>query len=173
MHLWAKFSKNQLYDYTIIQQGIRGKYCERLMENGENLCQSSPCWFGGTCIGNSTDWLCLCPPGKTGINCKNYLSMADIIVKIKNKGFYVAKLSLFYRRVQKSYGQVYKQTGSITIGQDYAFYMPYDTDLTSTLLVVHAVAGKRVMTVKIDNSLTCFHTWGTTLFPAWSPMPCW
>lgn len=94
------------------------------------------------------------------------------MIKILNKGWYVAKLTLFYKRALSN-GDFYKQTGSITMGQDYAFYMPYDAQLSSTIVVAHAIAGVRIMSVKVESNPACFHVWGTTLFPVWSKMPCW
>ena len=92
---------------------------------------------------------------------------------MKNKGFYVAKLSLFYKRHPRSFTQVYQQSGSIPIGQDFMFFMPFDTDLESAYLVAHAIAGVRIMAAQIETTPICYHVWGTTLFPAWSQMPCW
>lgn len=63
-------------------KGIGGKYCENLLENGDNLCSSSPCWNGGVCLGNKTHWRCLCPENNTGMNCKNFTSKNLIYNKI-------------------------------------------------------------------------------------------
>lgn len=89
-----------------------------------------------------------------------------------NKGWYIAKLTLFYKR-SLSNGEIYRQTGSIAIGQDYAFYLPYDVDLSSTVFVAHAIAGIRIFSERIETKNDCFHVWGTTLIPYWSRMPCW
>ena len=94
------------------------------------------------------------------------------MIKILNKGWFVAKMTLIYRR-EFSNGEITKLGDSIAIGKDYTFKMPYDTDLSSTFFVVHAVGGVRVFNLKIEKKQDCFHVWGTTLIPQYSRMPCW
>ena len=96
----------------------------------------------------------------------------DLVIKIRNKGWYVARLNLYYRRYSLP-NQIIEQTGQILLGQDYAFYMPYDVDLSSTVLMAYAVGGVNIMHVNIITSPQCFHMWGTTLFPRWTPINCW
>ncbi|RNA43062.1 Cadherin-related tumor suppressor [Brachionus plicatilis] len=149
--------------------GTRGKYCEKLLENGDQLCKSSPCWYGGICVGNKTHWKCICPQNRTGLNCKGFVTK-DLIVKVKNKGFYLAKTTLIFRQLtSKVFNRMNKV---ISMGQEHVFEMPADTDLSSSYLVVHAIAGTRVMTVKINSNPSCFHVWGTTLYPVWSYIDC-
>jgi hypothetical protein len=37
---------------------------------GDDLCASSPCWNGGTCINLFNDWTCQCLSGYSGKNCR-------------------------------------------------------------------------------------------------------
>ena len=67
------------------------------------------------------------------------------------------------------------QTGSITAGQDYGFYVPFSVNYdgaTGCVLEVNAVAGVNVMRVRIRSNPECFHVWGSTLFPSWSSVNC-
>ena len=39
------------------------------------MCGSSPCQNGGTCIGRSDGYGCLCAPGFTDHNCKSHIEI--------------------------------------------------------------------------------------------------
>jgi len=95
-----------------------------------------------------------------------------VIIKLLNKGWFLAKLTLYYK-VDSSNGETLKQTVSIPINKEHIFKLPYDTDLKSTYLIAHAVAGKNIMIVQIKQRNECFHIWGTSLNSIYSSMPCW
>jgi hypothetical protein len=114
----------------------------------------------------------LCILNKTNKNLKPKKGNRDLVIKIANKGWYLAHLTLFYRRLQRP-SSIEKRTAQIAISQEYAFTMPYDVDLMSVILIADALAGLNIMTVNIRTSPECFHLWGTTLFPASSSVPCW
>ena len=80
-------------------------------------------------------------------------------------------MTIIYRRTFTN-GDIIKETNSISAGNEFTFRMPYDTDLSSAYLVVHAVAGSQVMSVKIQKKNDCFTVWGTTLSPEYSRIPC-
>jgi hypothetical protein len=92
---------------------------------------------------------------------------------VRNKGWYIAKLTVFYRRLTESKNAILKLTKSIAISQDHTFVLPSDIDLEYAYLVAHAIAGIEIMKVKIVKTPECFHVWGTTLIPYWSYMLCW
>ena len=68
--------------------GVRGKNCERRLERDENLCGSSPCWNGGICFSNTTNWGCVCPNKQVG-NCKDLLSIPNSAKKNNNNIFLI------------------------------------------------------------------------------------
>ena len=71
--------------------------------------------------------------------------------------------------------QTVTQTGSITSGADYAFYVPFGVNydgINGCFLEVNAVAGYQVMRTRIRSNPECFHIWGTTLNPSWSTVNC-
>lgn len=51
-------------------KGVKGDHCERRLTEGDNLCQSNPCWNGGVCKGGASTWSCECPSGFSGRNCR-------------------------------------------------------------------------------------------------------
>ena len=55
-----------MLEFTFVLQNLKGKTCGNPFAVGDNLCQSNPCWSGGTCIIIASDWSCTCPPGYTG-----------------------------------------------------------------------------------------------------------
>jgi hypothetical protein len=91
---------------------------------------------------------------------------------VANKGWYVASLTLFYRRLPLI-TSIVKKHAEIMIQQEFAFTMPYDVDLNSVILIADAVAGVNIFTTNIKTSPQCFHTWGTTLFPSYAEVECW
>lgn len=95
-----------------------------------------------------------------------------MIIKLLNKGWYLAKLTIYYK-VESSNGERERETVFIPIHQEHVFRLPYDTDLKSTFLIAHAVAGKNIMNVQIKQRNECFHIWGTSLNSIYSSMPCW
>lgn len=53
-------------DYTCeCNYGYSGNRCEIDLD----LCENSPCQNGGTCEDHGRNFICLCPPGYTGVNC--------------------------------------------------------------------------------------------------------
>ena len=54
---------------------------------------------------------------------------------------------------------------------DYGFRIPELVDYEAgqgATLVVTAVAGVNVLTVRLHSDPECFHVWGTTTLPQWS-----
>lgn len=64
------FLKTKIFSELFVK-GVRGKYCERLLKQNEDLCGSSPCWNGGTCLSNKTNWICVCPGKNKAYDCRN------------------------------------------------------------------------------------------------------
>ncbi len=95
-----------------------------------------------------------------------------MVIKIANKGWYLADLTLFYRRLDAS-ARIEKRYAQIPVNQEHAFTMPYDVDLKSVILIADAFLGYNIMTVSIKTSPECFHLWGTTLNPVYSAVQCW
>lgn len=98
------------------------------------------------------------------------------MIKILNKGWYVAELILNYQ-VQNGMTKVPAQEKKrIALGQQHIFYLPnivnYDST-EGTFLIVKAIWGKTVLATRIRSDPECFHIWGTTLIPFWTRMPCW
>jgi len=54
----------------LILKGVKGTFCDRLLENGENFCLSNPCWNGGTCNDFGSSFTCSCPVGFSGADCR-------------------------------------------------------------------------------------------------------
>jgi hypothetical protein len=76
---------------------------------------------------------------------------------------------------EESYVSIVKR-GSTTLGRDFVFGIPYNVLLTGTkgvYLRAHAVAGIDIFFQQILRDPQCYHVWGTTLIPFWTPMPCW
>lgn len=150
-----------------------GQFCETPI----GLCdRDEPCFNGGLCKDNR----CICKANFIGIRCETYVSPGngDKFVRVKNKGWYIANLKLTYQ-VQRQGSQGTKETvvqsGSITAGQDYGFKVPYGVVYDSPFgctLTVEAVAGVRVMSVRISSDPQCFDVWGGSLTPKWSSVNC-
>jgi hypothetical protein len=146
-----------------------GRYCE----NKISLCNKpNSCYNGGSCINDQ----CQCRPNFYGYQCETYIAPnRDRVIKIYNKGWYTADLKLYYEVQEGIEKRRIVQTGHILGGQNYAFYVPYTVNYDGAYgvtLVVHAIAGKQVMSQRVKTSPQCYHVWGTTLIPYWSSMPC-
>lgn len=99
----------------------------------------------------------------------------DHVVKILNKGFYVADVRVDYELQQNFVKFPIQQKTSLVINQDYAFYIPRQVVLEGELGIVFtadARAGYRIFSVRVPASKTCVHVWGTTLMPSWSYVDC-
>ena len=97
------------------------------------------------------------------INAKKGAPNTDRVVKIYNKGWYTANLRLLYEQQVGVIKQSVIQTGSITAGQDYGFYIPFSVNFdgaTGVTLIVNAVAGVQVLETRIRGNPECFHIWG-------------
>merc|ERR1712110_890390 len=194
--------------------GVKGAYCDRLLENGENFCLSNPCWNGGICRSTGYSYVCDCAPGYSGSDCRTVSAATvapqviaityppqvlttqapvpitfppvpvtptpairttqafflDKKVIVTNRGGYTATLQLQYYNPTKTV-----QTGSITSGQSYAFYIPGDIDYSSgpgAYLEVYANGGNRVLAKQIYGNPECIDVWGGTLNPQWSNVNC-
>jgi len=178
--------------------GVKGTYCDRLLENGEDLCLSSPCWNGGVCRSNGySSYTCDCPAGCTGKDCRTISGSGQVTypggmtnapvtqtaaptttqkvyfdkkATVLNKGGYTAELELVYYNPTRTV-----QKGTILSLQGYAFYIPgnidYNTD-PGVVLTAKAIGGKTIMSKRLTASPECFHVWGTTLNPVWSNVNC-
>lgn len=99
----------------------------------------------------------------------------DHVVKILNKGWYVADVRVDYELQQNFVKFPIQQKASLTINQDYAFYIPRQVVLEGELGIVFtadAVAGYRIFSIRVPATKTCVHVWGTTLNPKWSYVDC-
>ncbi len=66
---------------------------------------------------------------------------------------------------EESYVQIV-QRGSVVLGQDYVFRIPYNVLLTGTrkvFLKTHAVAGIEIFRLHIHQNPECFHVWGNKI----------
>jgi hypothetical protein len=64
---------------------------------------------------------------------------------------------------------------SIALGQEQTFNIPYTVLLNGprgVYLRAQAVLGIQIFYTRIVMSPSCFHVWGTTLIPFWSPIDC-
>lgn len=82
-------------------------------------------------------------------------------------------MTLIYRRTFTN-GELVKETKTISSGSEFNFQMPYDTDLPSAYFAAHAIGGSNIITTNVEPKNNCilFNTWGTTLFPRYSILPC-
>merc|ERR1712150_286300 len=128
-----------------------------------------PCKNGGTCSNN----ICNCTVGFTGKFCdEKTTSLKDKKVIITNKGGYIAEMKLSYVLNNGNNEIPVTQTGSILVGQSYAFYIPGTIDYqgdSGGILTVKAIGGIQILMTKIETNPACYHVWGTTLIPFWSP----
>lgn len=200
--------------------GVKGSYCDRLLENGENFCLSNPCWNGGICRSSGYSYTCECSTGFTGQNCRTVSSIQPAVsypvtaapntvapvtyppiqttpgivtfpvppvtpavatttqrvffdkkVIVTNKGGYTAQMYLEYYNPTKVI-----QSGTITSGQSYAFYVPGNVDYNNGVgarLTVDAVGGNRVVNqLLMRNNPECVHVYGTTLNTLYSYVDC-
>ena len=92
---------------------------------------------------------------------------ASKVVKIKNKGLYVAKAEISYA----SNGVSQVQSKSINAPNSQTFILPFTAQ--KILLTVSAVAGKQVFSLPITNEQECFHVWGTTYVTRYITIACW
>jgi hypothetical protein len=96
----------------------------------------------------------------------------DKYVRVLNKGWYIARLQIRWKLGSRDVSQ----SAEILAGQQYTFTIPYEVNVdgvSGIVLIADAVAGKRIMEVRVKgNPQQCYHIWGTTLFPAWSPINC-
>ncbi len=99
-----------------------------------------------------------------------------------NKGWYLCRVVVGYNYpVAYIYpnGSAYvvdewrQSETQIELNKDYTFRVPYNVDPTTIRVKANAVAGVDIFTWQVTQTPTCFHTWGVTLIPAWSVMPCW
>jgi len=153
-----------LTEICVCTNDYTGKYCD----TKQSLCDLAiPCYNGGNC--DRTINICRCYANFTGNQCETYTirEPASKVVKIKNKGFYVAKAEISY----VSNGVLQVQSKSISAPNSQTFILPYTAQ--NILLTVNAVAGKQVFSLPITNEQECFHVWGTTFVTRYSTIACW
>lgn len=94
-------------------------------------------------------------------------------MKIRNRGWYIASLSVRY----EYNNQIVTQTGTVTSSLEYGFKIPFSVNYESEygcILEVDAVAGLNIINnLRIDNNPLCIDIWGTTLAPSWSKVDCY
>ncbi len=83
------------------------------------------------------------------------------------------KMTLVYRRTYTN-GDLVKEMKTISSGSQFSLRLPFDTDLSSAYLALHAIGGTNIITTKIETNTNCilFNIWGTTLLPQYSKLPC-
>jgi len=146
-----------------------GSFCETPV----TLCSiQTPCYNGGSCINN----ICVCQANFTGFQCETYRPVnTDHVIKILNKGWYLADIWVDYEQQSGLTKFPVQQRGQIGLNGDYAFYVPRSVVLEGELGIVFtawAVAGVRIFSIRVPSTPLCVHTWGTTLFPAWTFIDC-
>jgi len=161
-------------------QGVKGACCNDILNHGENQCLSNPCWNGAQCTSNGYGFTCACPAGYSGIDCRTVGAVTNPVtfppvrdlpdkkIIVVNKGGYTSWMELIYYNPTKTV-----QTGSITSGQAYAFYVPGELDYNvgeGARLNVYALGGNTVFSERVFNNPACYHVWGTTLNGQWSPI---
>jgi hypothetical protein len=80
-------------------------------------------------------------------------------VRINNKGWYTANMKLTYEVQRGQVKETVVQTGSINLGQNYGFLVPFSVNYdgaTGCILEINAVAGVQVMRVRIRSNPQCF-----------------
>jgi hypothetical protein len=76
----------------IVLKGVKGKYCDRQMLSDDSPCTSNPCWNSGTCQATGGGgWLCSCPCGTMGKDCRTYKVNLCQSVDCSNRGVCVQK----------------------------------------------------------------------------------
>lgn len=55
---------------------MKGQHCEYKMLPSDSVCLSNPCWNGGQCIDLGSDFICQCPSGATGKDCRQITTAA-------------------------------------------------------------------------------------------------
>lgn len=100
----------------------------------------------------------------------------DKIIKVWNKGFFIANMRVNYEEQVGADKMAVEQKGSIVLGQAYAFYIPgtvnYAGDVGVTLNI-DVVFAFRKISVKIQSDPECFHIWGIFFAPSWARVECW
>ena len=99
----------------------------------------------------------------------------DHVVKILNKGGYVADIRVDYELQQNLVKFPVQQRGKIALNQDFAFYIPRQVVLEGEIGIVftaEAIGGVRIFSIRVPADPTCVHIWGTTLIPYWSFIDC-
>ena len=97
------------------------------------------------------------------------------MIKVFNKGWYVAEMSLTYPIQVGIRKEIATQTASINLGQEFTFRLPYSVDYEyqiGTFLTIKAVAGVQVLNIKITSTPVCIHIWGVTFITRWTFMKC-
>ena len=95
----------------------------------------------------------------------------NVIIKVKNKGWYVADMSVVVRDKSTTLETYYSK--HIWSPNDEIIVVPQDFTKVNVLLQVNAIGGIRIFSLDIKKNYACFHVWGTLFFPAWTEMPCW
>lgn len=100
----------------------------------------------------------------------------DKVIKIMNKGFLIANMKVSYELQVDANKVPVVQSGSIVIGQAFAFYVPasvnYDGDVGVTLKIDIPLSFKQI-SFRLQTSPQCFHIWGIVFSPEFSPVNCW
>lgn len=194
-------------------QGVQGDNCDRLIENGQSICLSYPCWNNGQCQVTSTNsFVCNCQAGFSGTDCRTAGTgsvqppatfppvtgnpvvvtvpppvtnpppstpsvvastqrvLYDKRVNVYAKGGYSLYMECTYYNPTRTI-----QTGTISSGQTYDFYIPGDVDFEvgeGVRVVGTAIGGIQVFNKRINADPTCIHAWGTTQGPSWTTVDC-
>ncbi len=65
----------------------------------------------------------MCPAHLTGKNCRYYASYDDLVVKVLNKGIYLAQVTLYYKRAFSN-GEYIKEIGNKIIKINSLLFKP-------------------------------------------------
>lgn len=98
------------------------------------------------------------------------ISVTEAQVKIYNKGWYTAVMSLRFI----NNGTNYRLKKTLTGGLRHTF--KYNIKAQNVTLVIDALLGKNVLNKKLnptDEPLVCYHVWGSVFSTRSSRMNCW
>lgn len=148
--------------------GRTGADCKTI--NDPSIIKPLVC-FNNSTIENNT---CVCLPDFTGSSCETFIlpppNPIEGSVKIYNKGGYVAVI-LFKYELNETNRQEKK---SLTAPRKFTF--KYDRRATNVEIIIDALAGRKgflkTKIIPLEEINTCFHVWGTTIFPKFSRINC-
>jgi hypothetical protein len=103
------------------------------------------------------------------------MTRRDRVIKIRNRGFLLARISVTYEQKVNNVNVSFEQLGSLGFLTDYEFYLPpivAPDNLNGAVVTLDVIWGPKY-SIRVASDMECLKLTGLFFQSNWSRVECW